>query len=62
MDPVMECPKCRGTADKFAGSDKGVHYLCPACGCSFVFDVRSLKTEVERDAPDPGTVEEESHG
>jgi len=54
-DEVMECPKCHGTADVFAGSDRGVHYRCRSCGCAFVFDLQTLKVTVDEDgdAPDP---------
>jgi predicted RNA-binding Zn-ribbon protein involved in translation (DUF1610 family) len=46
-DQVMECPRCRGAAALFAGSDEGVHYLCPNCGCSFIFGVKTLKIRIE---------------
>lgn len=53
-DPAMECPKCHGSADLFAGSDDGAHYLCRGCGHAFVFDVKTLKTKAEAEVPDQG--------
>lgn len=50
-DQVMECPKCHGTADLFAGSDRGAHYLCRSCGCPFVFDPKTLKVTVDGEEP-----------